>query len=438
MGENPAHERLMHILNICPHYLPAYHFGGALRVAHALGKALAARGHEVRVCTTNLKDPWKDLETPVDSPVLLDKIQVFYEPVKFSRYWGFSPALVRRIWRESAWADVVLIHFHYQFASLVGSWISRWRGKPYIIFSHGSLNKFGITSGNGVRKRLYLHFLERQNLRQASFVAYHSAEEMETSYRFGRCRVVPNGIDPGSFRERPQVNFFRQKHSELQDKVIFLFLGRLDAGKGLDLLLPAFKRVTTQLDKVHLVLAGGNEKGYETQVRRLVEELGLSRRVTLTGLITGREKLGALQDADVFVLPSRSEGLSMAMLEAMYMGLPPLVTDRVGLWRQIQEQACGVVAPLDVDYWAAALKHLAQSPEREHMGHRAQELVLAHYTWDTIAGEFETQIQMCVNESSLRFPGTSNQFLEDPGRLALDSSQSHSEARRQTWKFLKD
>lgn len=377
---------------VSPHYVPAYHYGGALHVAHSLGKSLVSQGHEVRVCTTNLRNPTEDLAVPLDTPVMVDGVQVCYEPTVFSRYWGFSPQLARRLWRESKWADVVLIHFHYQFASLAASWISRVRGKPYIIFSHGSLNTHGLRAHSRVRKLCYLKLMEQKNFAQALFAAYHSAEEMDTSYRFGRCRVVPNGIDPQVFQALPKRNYFRQQHN-LEQATIYLFLGRIDAGKGLDLLLPAFKKLLQVSGDSHLVLAGANERGYEAQVRHLAEELGLASRLTLTGLITGQDKLAALQDADVFVLPSRSEGLSIAMLEAMYMGLPVVVTDRVGLWRQVEKNGCGLVVPYDADSLAGALKRMAAAPDRRAMGQRGRQLVTSGYTWDKIAGDLAAEIE---------------------------------------------
>jgi glycosyltransferase involved in cell wall biosynthesis len=382
----------MRILMVSPHYVPAYHYGGALHVAHSLGKSLVAQGHEVRVCTTNLRNPTEDLEVPVDAPVMVDGVQVCYEPTVFSRYWGFSPQLARRLWRESTWADVVLIHFHYQFASLAAGWISRTRGKPYIIFSHGSLNTHGLRARSRARKLCYLQLLEQRNFAKALFSAYHSAEEMETSYRFGRGRVVPNGIDPQVFQPLPQRNSFRQKHN-LEQAIIYLFLGRIDAGKGLDLLLPAVKKLLQVSETSHLVLAGANERGYEAQVRHLAEKLGLASRLTLTGLITGQDKLAALQDADVFVLPSRSEGLSIAMLEAMYMGLPVVVTDRVGLWRQVEKDRCGLVVPYDEDSLAGALKRMAAAPDRRAMGQRGRQLVASGYTWEKIARQLVAEIE---------------------------------------------
>ena len=386
----------MHILQTISHYIPAYRYGGALHVAHSLSKSLAACGNEVHVCTTNLQDWQHDLDVPLDTPVDMEGVRVFYEPVRLSRYWGFSPAMVRRVWQEAAWADVLLLHFHYQFASAVGGWISRARNKPYIIFAHGSLNRYAVSGRSATRKWLYLHLLENENFRRALFTAYHSQEEMDNSLRFGRGRVVSNGIDPQAFTPLPPRGSFRDRYPALRHRIVYLYLGRLDAGKGLDLLLPAFGKLSDRYPEAHLVVAGGDERGYEAVVRQVVSDLKLSDQVTLTGLLGSPDKLGALQDADVYVLPSRSEGLSIAMLEAMYMGLPVIVTDRVGLWRTIQDHQCGLVVPLDSDRLADALLEMAANKNRGRMGQRGRQLVQEGYVWDVIACDLLARIRELV------------------------------------------
>jgi len=383
----------MKIFQICSHYVPAYHYGGALHVTHSLSEALIFLGHEVHVCTTNLKDPYVNLDVAVDIPVDVDGVTVYYEPVSLSRYWGFSSAMVRRIWTEVKWADIVLIHFHYQFASLIGGWISRLRTKPYIIFSHGSLNRYGIALRSMMRKRLYLRLFEHRNFRKASFVAYHSPEELGNSIQPGRSQVVPNGIFPNAFAALPKKGYFRERYPELKRKIVFLYLGRLDAGKGLDILLPAFRCLLNVQNEVHLVLAGGNERGYDKVIHDMISKLDMEDHVTLTGLISGQVKLGALQDLDVYVLPSRSEGMSIAMIEAMYMGLPVVVSDRVGLCSQIVEVDAGLVAPLEVDKLANALIRMAESSERWEIGKRGRQLIESQYTWNKIACNLMEQIQ---------------------------------------------
>lgn len=374
----------MRIVQIVPHYVPSYYFGGVLHVAHALSKALLVLEHEVRVCTTNLKDRRCDLDVPVSLPCQVDGVTVYYEATSLSRYWGFSPTLARQIRQQVAWADVVFIHFHYQFASVVGGWICRLLRKPYIIFTHGSLNRDGISLRSHTLKQLYLRLLEHGNFRQALFAAYHSQEERENSFCFGRYQIVPNGVDPQAFEPLPAKGSFRVQYPALQDRLLILYLGRLDAGKGLDLLLPAFRHLVDRCSDVHLVLAGGDEKGYESSLQQMVSNLQIQEHVTFTGLIGGDLKLAALQDSDIYVLPSRSEGLSIAMLEAMYMGLPVIVSDRVGLWRAIEAERCGLVVPLDVAPLADALLSMATQPNRAEMGAHAAELVQTRYTWPTI------------------------------------------------------
>jgi len=386
----------MRILQICPHYIPAYHYGGVLHVAHSLAKSLLRQGHEICVCTTNLKNPYDNLDIPINKAIDMDGIKIYYEPVILSRYWGFSPSLAKRIWKESQRADIIMIHFHYQFASIIAGWISRIRRKPYIIFTHGSLNKYSVNARSTSRKKYYVNLLEQGNFKNAFFTAYHSAEEMENSFQFGCCRVIPNGINPNEFENLPEAGFFREQYPETKDKILFLYLGRLDSGKGLDILIPAFQKLIEKNKDVHLILAGGNERGYEENVRQMIHQFSISNYVTLTGLISGQIKFATLQDADIFVLPSRGEGLSIAMLEAMYMGLPVIVSDRVGLWCQIAEQKAGLVVSLDIDKLADALIEMAENQNRKEMGNRGHLLVKSQYTWDMIAQNLIAEIQKVI------------------------------------------
>ena len=382
----------MRILQICPHYLPAYHFGGVQHVAHSLGKALTNSGHYVKVCTTNQKDRKLDLEVPLDSPVNLDGIEVFYEKTILSRYWGFSLSLAKRIFSEVKWADIVFLHFHYQYASFIGGLICRYKKTPYIVFSHGSLNGYGISRQSTILKRIYLWLLESGNFERADFVAYHSQEEMDYSFKFGNGQVIPNGVSHESFSRTPPKGFFRKYYKIPESELVFLYLGRIDAGKGLDILLPAFKQLTAVSPNAHLVIAGGDERGYIDSVTQLISSLELKGSVTLTGLISGELKLAALQDTDVFVLPSRSEGMSIAMLEAMYMSLPVIVSNRVGLWKTIKAKRLGWVTNLDVTSLFEAMQQAAESPERKTIGHRCNELVSTRYTWDSITHDLSSQL----------------------------------------------
>lgn len=375
----------LRVLQIVPHYPPAHRFGGVPQVAHALSRALISAGHDVRVCTTNLVDRTKYLPASGESGEELDGVTVFRDAVPFLRYWGFSPAMYRRLVCEVPSADVVLIHFHYQFASVVGGWLASRFGRPYVVFTHGSLHDKALARRRGWLKRAYVAALERQNFRQALFVACQSDEERAHSRIPGSVRVIPNGVTLDTAALPSRGTFRRARGLEEADP-LFLFLGRLDSGKGLDVLVPAFRRLADRRSSARLVIAGADERGYRAQLQRLVDAEALSEAVVMTGLLDEAEKRAALADADAFVLPSRHEGMSVAMLEAMAAGVPMVVTESVGLASKLRSQQCARVVPCTVDALASALADVVENKRAsQDMAQRARSLVEARYSWDTIA-----------------------------------------------------
>jgi glycosyltransferase involved in cell wall biosynthesis len=289
-------------------------------------------------------------------------------------------------------ANVVLVHFHYQFANLVGSSLARRFQKPYLIFAHGSFQQAGIGRQGRWKKNLYLKWIEGKNIANANHVVFNAEEEQENS-RFGSQGIVlRNGISPDEL-VLPTVGEFRKRYAQIGDKKLLLFLGRIDFhGKGLDLLLEAFQRVKQESPPIHLVMAGPSERQGMQHTKKRVEALGLGRDVTFTGLIDGADKLAAFADADAFLLPSRSEGLSIALLEALCCGLPVLVTDRVGLHEFVLETGAGVVVPVSVAGIQDGLKKILCDETRASMHDAASARIRDEFSWDRIAKDLLTII----------------------------------------------
>lgn len=393
----------MRILQIVPHYVPAYRFGGPLKVAHGLGKALTRAGHDVVVITTNLAGHDSVLPVPADTPVEVDGVTVYYERTQLLRYWGLSLPLWRRIQAELPAADLALVHAHYQFANWAGAALARRAGVPYVVFAHGSLHQAGIRHSRAWVKRAYLRLLEARNLHSARFIAFNAAEERWASLYAQRGVVLPSGVDPDDFAAPPPPGHFERRFPELAGRRWLLFLGRLDIGqKGLDLLLPAFARLQAQDPATHLVLAGPDEDGGAAALRQLAARLGIAGHVTLTGLITGVDKAAALAEAHAFVLPSRYEGLSIALLEALYCGRPVLVTDTVGLSGQIQRLGAGVVVRPDEAAIFEGLARLVDPQAVAGMAGKARAFVHGEYTWDAIAAQLLAEVRDSSGADALR------------------------------------
>jgi glycosyltransferase involved in cell wall biosynthesis len=381
----------MRILQVSSHYVPAYSFGGPLQVAHALGKEWVKAGHEVTVCCTNLKTPEDDLEVATDAPVLVDGITVWYESVTLSRYYGFSPPMYRRLKTLVAEADLVIVHFHYQFAGWAGARIARKLGKPYVVFAHGCLRTAGLSHKSAILKLLYLGLMERRSFREALRIVFGNAEEMQESLWRKHGIVMRNSIDPAQLAG--ESDDAETRFPAIRGKTKFLFLGRLDVKqKGLDYLLASFSKAARLRDNVVLILAGPDERGDRQVLRELIARHGVGQKILFTGLISGTLKTSMLTAADVFVQPSRFEGGSVALVEALYLGLPVVVTRGAGLSREIQDNQLGmVVAP--GDELTHALEAMMDPEVRQRYAGRGRQFVLDNLVWQKTAASFLLEIQ---------------------------------------------
>jgi glycosyltransferase involved in cell wall biosynthesis len=182
-----------------------------------------------------------------------------------------------------------------------------------------------------------------------------------------RVRYIPNGIDQDFWRAGPAVA------TDAPPTVVFV--GRLLPVKGVDVLLTAFARLRERLPAAQLCLIGEGELRGTLEAR--VAELGIADGVSFAGQLAPPAVRERLARASLFVLPSRSEGLPMALLEAMAAGLPA-VASAVGGIPEVLTPDCGrLVPPEDPAALAEALMALLQAPGRQAMGEAARQRAAA-------------------------------------------------------------
>ncbi len=188
---------------------------------------------------------------------------------------------------------------------------------------------------------------------------------------------VSCGLDVHRFRPDPMENraACRARYGLDPNKKVFLFVGRVDAEKRIDVLLRAMKRL--QRDDIQLGVAGDGAalRDLRGQARRL----GLGDRVKFTGFIPNEDLPSLLNSIDVFTMPSDAELLSIASLEAMACGRPVLLANAIALPELVTQGKNGYLfKPNDPADAARCMELLADHPERwPEMGHasylRAQE-----------------------------------------------------------------
>jgi poly(glycerol-phosphate) alpha-glucosyltransferase len=179
---------------------------------------------------------------------------------------------------------------------------------------------------------------------------------------------------------------------EVASRKVLLFLGRLHPKKGLVSLVRAWARVQRDPGARDwaLVIAGWDQGGHGRALRRLVAELSLERSVVFVGPQFDDAKAASYARADAFILPSVSEGLPMAVLEAWAHGVPVLMTKACNLPEGIAAGAALEIAP-DLAGIAQGLSDLfAMSDlERAIMGARARSLAAERFSWPGIAARMK-------------------------------------------------
>src|SRR5207253_5868060 len=109
-------------------------------------------------------------------------------------------------------------------------------------------------------------------------------------------------------------------------------------------------------DRIHLVMAGPDELGWQRSLAGLASRLGLDARITWTGMLNPALRWGALTSAEVFVLPSHQENFGIAVVEAMACGLPVLISNKVNIWREVEADGAGWVSDDTFEGVATLLK----------------------------------------------------------------------------------
>jgi glycosyltransferase involved in cell wall biosynthesis len=270
---------------------------------------------------------------------------------------------------------------------------------------HGTLHPY-IRRHHRFLKTAYNTAIERRNLNNAAAIHYTSVNEMREA-RTLQLRapgvVIPLGVALEEYATLPVRGAFRQAHAELKDKRLVVFLGRLTRKKGLDILVEAVALLAGATENVHLVIAGPDDEGYGSVVRACISKARIEDKTTVIGMVSGRQKLQLLADADVWVLPSHSENFGLAVVEAMACRLPVVISDQVDIHPDVSNARAGLVVPCRASAVAAAISRLlGDDALRRAMGTAGGELVASRFSWDAVTDKLLATYQTVLLQSNLR------------------------------------
>lgn len=281
-------------------------------------------------------------------------------------------------------AEVAHLHGLWQVQTRRGAAAARAAHVPYLVAAHGMADPWALKH-KYLKKQVYLSLIEKKQLRAASCL--HALARPEIGHLRALARrtpiaFIPNGVeipaDPDP-RDRAELETTRP---ELKGKFNVLFLGRLHVKKGLDLLAEAAGSLCKEYQDLHFLIAGPDDGARGSFIGRM-KALGITDRFTELGHVRGRLARLAWASANAFVLPSYSEGFSMAVLEALANRLPTLITTACH-FPEVASEAAGIVVDPTVEGVTAGLRSLLERSRDElvAMAQNGRKLVEERYTWD--------------------------------------------------------
>lgn len=380
-------------------FVPQYPYpvvGGLEKQAHELARALVAQGVPVQVLSGKINDDQPDREHIDDVPI----VRISWPRRKVVRVLFAPLTIAVEIWRRRTTVDVIHLHQH-SWISLYIILLAKLFGKP-VISKLPNIGEFGLP---GIRAGRLGALRQAILLSSDAMVAMSLAsleELMDAGYPRERVLLTPNGI---ALLEQPYLG---SKSQEASGICRVVFVGRLTAAKQLDVLLEAWSQVSAEIGpgRASLDIWGDGPLAAELERRR--DDLGLANNVRFAGHVADTaRKLAAM---DIFVLPSRAEGNSNAVLEAMVAALPVVSTPVGGTPMQVGAEGAEFLCPPgDVDALSALLVRLiADQGLRVEVGLAMRRRAEVHFDIRRVARTYAQAYEVLASGERDRIGGFAN------------------------------
>lgn len=387
----------MHIAIFSDSFLPAHANGGVPFSTYYLARELVRLGHQVRVVCTD-----RNSDTRLSVP--LDRWTTFYEiPVTYCRVWPgpyvFAPKMVKFAKEAVQQADLVVSSCTlWTYAGFLADTYATRFSRPHVVYLRGLVGRWTMQQ-KIIRKKIFWHLQGARILHRASCIVALNASEAKAISVLGMkipIEIIPNGIDRLDLEPVLSRSELDNLFPVLAGCPFLLFLGKMGAQKGLDILLPAFKQCRHSNKQMKLVLCGPIWPDYRYQFNDLLQSCKGENSVLHLGTVEGEVKNSLLFHSSALVLTSRNEGLPMAVLEAMAVGRPVVISEECNFPEVMQAQA-GWVTRGDIQEVAHALREvLSNRTETERRGINARSLVERSYSWDNVGAQTDKLFQMLL------------------------------------------
>ena len=366
----------MKIIQVPVRYYP--HIGGVEQYVHCLSKEIVKLGHQVKVICAN-EPPEK---SNIVEGVAVRRLKYIMKIANTNITLGLPFALLKEN------CDIIHNNLPVPWSADWATVISLIKRKPMILTYHNDIPEKGNYKFlTWIYNRTFLKFILKVSkviiITQKNYI---NSSQFLKKFK-NKIKVIPCGVDTEKFY---YLNL--QKKDNLKRIFFLSVLDDYHRYKGLDYLLKAFTKVVEKRKDVLLVVGG--EGILCKEYKKEAEDLGISQYVNFVGRIPEEEMNRYFNECDVFVLPSVSseqEGFGIVALEAMACAKPVVVTDIVGVAKEVKEHGTGrVVPPRDVEVLTCSIQEvLDNSILAIQMGKKGRELIEMKFSWEKIARDIE-------------------------------------------------
>ncbi|MBK5290918.1 MAG: glycosyltransferase [Acidobacteriia bacterium] len=358
-----------------------------------LSNALIALGHQVTIATldapgTYWLEGWSPSVVPLGPSF---------------HYYRFSWRALRWLHKNAETFDVVIANGTWRFSSFAVWLALRCSSTPYFIYSHGMLDPyFRSFRWKEFKKAVFWYIIEHRVFRDARAVLFTCEEERAKArnryypYQVYEA-VVRYGVCSPPITDAHTLSLVWERFPQVRGKTICLFLGRIHPVKNCETLIRSFANCAAANPSLHLIIAGPDEADLVNCLQNLAFSLAIRDQVTFAGPIYGDLKWALLRSADVFLSPSHIESFCVAMVEALACGTPVVISDGIGVWREVEQSQAGFVGSDTVEGFTAALAQwlTLTSAERGIMRIRAQECFSNYFNSSSAAQSLLQTLQHC-------------------------------------------
>ncbi|HPH81358.1 MAG TPA: glycosyltransferase family 4 protein [Flavobacteriales bacterium] len=367
----------------------------------ALGKVNPQRMNGVNKVVYNLATEQAKAGVPVQvwgisHSIVHDYPERNFKTVLFqkSKFPFFMPDQMKEAIRSTS--NDVVFHLHGGFIPVFYS-IARFlhaEGKKFIFTPHGSYNRIAWRK-SGTSKAIYFRLFEQSMLQKAAIVHVLGKSESDGLNQLLKgiqIQRVPYGFE--LFGEHAAAI------NPASSNFLIGFCGRVDIyTKGLDVLLDAFALFLHEVPTAQLWIIGDGPERASLEQR--ADSLGIKEKITFWGSRFGAEKDGLLAQLNLFVHPSRNEGLPTAVLEAASMGIPCLISEATNLGDEIRQSKAGIVisdtnkTEMLEGLIASYRMYIHTAPQELQV--RSRSMVESNFNWKKILSDFNSIYQRALS-----------------------------------------